>query len=118
MICCSLRARCARPAVVLFSVLCASAPAQQSQPVQRAGATRALPRTADGKPDFQGIWQVRGKAVYDLQDHAASQGIPAGSGIVEGGEIPYQPWAAAKKLENFTKRQTADPVGKCYFPGV
>ena len=44
--------------------------------------------------------------------------MPAGKGVVEGGEIPYQPWAAAKKLENFTNRQTADPVGKCYFPGV
>ncbi len=65
-----------------------------------------LPRTADGKPNLQGIWQVRGKAAADLK------------GIVEGGEIPYQPWAAAKKLENFTNRLTADPVGKCYFPGV
>jgi hypothetical protein len=98
--------------VVLFPVLCASPQAQQNQPVQRTGAARALPRTADGKPDFQGIWQVRSKAASDLQ------GVPAGSGIVEGGEIPYQPWAAAKKLENFAKRQTADPVGKCYFPGV
>ncbi len=44
--------------------------------------------------------------------------MPAGKGVVEGGEIPYQPWAAAKKLENFTNRQTADPLGKCYFPGV
>ena len=44
--------------------------------------------------------------------------MPGGKGVVEGGEIPYQPWAAAKRLENFTNRQTADPLGKCYFPGV
>ena len=81
-------------------------------------AQQPLPRTADGKPNLQGIWQVRGRAAYDLLDHAARQGMPAGPGVVEGGEIPYQPWAAAKKLENFTHRQTADPVGKCFFPGV
>jgi hypothetical protein len=33
-------------------------------------------------------------------------------------EIPYQPWAAAKKAENFQNRQKADPLGKCYMPGV
>jgi hypothetical protein len=65
-----------------------------------------LPRTAEGKPNLQGIWKVRGRANFDLQ------------GAVEGGQIPYQPGAAAKKLENFTNRLTADPVGKCYFPGV
>jgi hypothetical protein len=67
-----------------------------------------LPRTADGKPNLQGIWQVRGKAAADLQ----------AKGIVEGGTIPYQPSAAAKKQQNFTNRLTADPLGKCYFPGV
>ncbi len=67
-----------------------------------------LPRTADGKPNLQGIWQVRGKAAADLQ----------GKGIVEGGEIPYQPWAVTKKRENFTNRLAADPLGKCYLPGV
>src|SRR5687767_1520853 len=72
----------------------------------------------DGRPDLQGIWQVRNRAAYDLQDHAARHGMPAGKGVVEGGEIPYQPWAAAKKLENLANRQTADPLGQCYMPGV
>jgi len=79
---------------------------------------QTLPRTADGKPNFQGIWQVRNRAAYDLQDHVARQGMPAGKGVVEGGEIPYQPWAAKKKLENFANRQTADPLSKCFLPGV
>ena len=65
-----------------------------------------LPRTADGKPNLQGIWQVPGKVAADLK------------GVVEGGSIPYQPSAAAKKQANFANRLTADPVGKCYFPGV
>jgi len=44
--------------------------------------------------------------------------MPAGKGVVEGGEIPYQPWALAKKAENFANRTTADPLAKCYMPGV
>jgi hypothetical protein len=78
----------------------------------------SLPRTADGKPNLQGIWQIRNTAASDLQDHAARYGMPAGKGVVEGGEIPYQPWALAKKAENFANRATADPLAKCYLPGV
>jgi hypothetical protein len=44
--------------------------------------------------------------------------MPPGRSVVEGGPIPYQPWAAAKKLENAANRRTADPLGKCYMPGV
>jgi hypothetical protein len=85
---------------------------------QAGGAARTLPRTADGKPNLQGIWQVRNRAAYDLQDHAARHGMPAGRGVVEGGEIPYQPAALKKKQENYANRQTADPLSKCYMPGV
>jgi hypothetical protein len=81
-------------------------------------AAKTLPRTADGRPNLQGIWQVRNRASYDLQDHAAKHGMPAGKGVVEGGEIPYQPWAAAKKQENFVYRQKADPLAQCFMPGV
>jgi hypothetical protein len=89
-----------------------------AQQVQRTGGASALPRTTDGKPNFQGIWQVRSGAAYDLQDHAARAGMPAGKSVVEGGAIPYQPAAAAKKQQNFTNRLTADPLGKCFMPGV
>ncbi len=44
--------------------------------------------------------------------------MPAGSSVVEGDVIPYQPWAAAKKRENFEQRATADPLSQCYLPGV
>jgi hypothetical protein len=77
-----------------------------------------VPRTADGKPDFQGIWQATSTAAADLQDHVASLNLLAGRSVVVGGEIPYQPWAAAKKAENFRDRLTADPLAKCYMPGV
>jgi hypothetical protein len=78
----------------------------------------AAPRTADGKPDLSGIWQVLNTAAWDIQDHAASLGVPGGQGVVEGNEIPYQPWALARKRENYANRRTADPETKCYEPGV
>jgi hypothetical protein len=86
--------------------------------VSRSTSAGPLPRTADGRPNLQGIWQVRNRASYDLQDHAASHGMPAGRSVVEGDEIPYQPWAAKKKQENFANRQKADPLASCYMPGV
>lgn len=77
------------------------------------------PAAAQSKPDLSGIWQALNTAAWDLQDHAGALGIPPGQGVVEGTEIPYQPWAAAKKQENFAKRRTADPAeANCFLPGV
>lgn len=78
----------------------------------------SVPRMSDGKPNLQGIWQVRNRAAVDLRDHVARDGMPAGLSVVEGREIPYQPWAAAKQAENFMTRAVADPLRKCYMPGV
>lgn len=85
-----------------------------------AAASRpyTAPRTPDGHPDLQGVWQAVNTAAWDIQDHSASRGVPAGQGVVEGNHIPYQPWAAAKKKENYDNRLTADPDTKCYLPGV
>jgi len=81
-----------------------------------AGATRAA---AQGKPDFSGIWQALNTAAWDLQDHAGALGLPPGQGVVDGNEIPYQPWALARKQENFAKRRAADPAeANCFLPGV
>jgi hypothetical protein len=77
-----------------------------------------LPRTIDGKPNLEGIWQASSTAAADLQDHAARYNMLAGGSVVADGAIPYQPWAAAKKAENFQSRQKADPLGQCYMPGV
>jgi hypothetical protein len=78
----------------------------------------SLPRTADGKPDLSGIWQVHNRAAADLEDHVARFDLPAGKGVVQGGPIPYQEWAAKKKIENAKNRLTADPLANCYLPGV
>ncbi len=77
-----------------------------------------LPRTPDGKPNLAGFWQTLNTAAWNLEDHAARKGVPAGQSVVEGGEIPYQPWAAAKRKENLENQAAADPENKCYLPGV
>jgi hypothetical protein len=93
------------------------------------GATApSIPRMADGKPNFTGLWQTLGTANWDIRDHSPQPGpyfqlgalgaSPAGEGIVEGGEIPYTPAAAAKQKENFLNRWKEDPEVKCYMPGI
>ena len=92
--------------------------AQTATPKPAAARATTIPRTSSGRPNLQGIWQVRNRASYDLQDHVARHGMPAGKGVVEGNEIPYQPWALAKKAENFANRATRDPLASCFMPGV
>jgi hypothetical protein len=85
-------------------------------------------RTADGKPDLNGIWQALGTAHWDIEAHMARQGpvvelgavgaIPAGLGVIVEGRIPYQPWAAIQKQKNLANWVKLDPVIKCYRPGV
>ena len=96
---------------VASSRICAQGPAGDPSAYKPA-------LTSDGKPDLQGVWQALNTAAWDLQDHSARLGVPAGQGVVEGNEIPYQPWAVARKKDNFEKRLTEDPIAKCYLPGV
>jgi hypothetical protein len=98
------------------------APAPQQAPTYRA------PRTKDGKPDLNGIWQAVNTANWDIEGHGAAPGpfwqlgaefsVPPGLGVVEGGPIPYKPDALQKKKENFADRMNRDPEMKCYLPGV
>jgi hypothetical protein len=93
-----------------------------------AQADSRFPRLSDGKPNFSGIWQAMNSANWDLQEHAARQGLvvalgavaaePGGTGVVEGGEIPYLPESLDKRRANFAQRLTNDPEIKCYLPGV
>jgi hypothetical protein len=114
----SLLARVA--AAALVSLVATSAAAQTA-------AYRA-PRTADGKPDLNGIWQALNSANWDLEGHAAAMGPapllgalfakPPGLGVVEGDQIPYLPAALAKKRENQANSVKLDPEAKCYLPGI
>lgn len=116
-------------AVVSILAVTAAAQAPPYKAARLAGTDR---------PNLDGLWQALTEANWDIQAHAAQPGPsqfgalyaePAGPGIVEGNEIPYQPWAMAKKKENFEKRLTRvntdgvrleplDPEAKCYLPGV
>ena len=72
-----------------------------------------------GKLDLNVIWQALNTAAWNIQDHSGALGTPPGLGVVEGNEIPYQSWAAAKKAENFANRATVDPSEhNCFLPGV
>jgi hypothetical protein len=94
-----------------------------------SGQTRGFraPRTADGKPNLNGVWQALSEAYWDIEAHAAAPGpvlelgasnaIPGGLGILDG-QIPYTPQALARKKENFANRLKLDPEIRCYLPGV
>jgi hypothetical protein len=91
-----------------------------------AQSADAVPRLG-GKPNLNGIWQAINTANWNVEDHSAMAGmpqigvfgaIPPGVGVVEGGEIPYKPDAAAKRRENLKNRFKEDPEAKCYMPGI
>ncbi len=107
---------------ILFGFLLASCAAPEAfaqAPAARTADSRAIPRTRDGKPLLDGIWQVRNRAAYDLRDHAARYLMPPGASVIKGGgDIPYLPAALKQRDENFAKRYTADPFANCYLPGV
>ena len=108
-----------------------------------SAAVSDSPGRIAGKPDFSGIWEANNTANWDLQTHQArpmvpqpgllpgsvvlaapvlglgSIGwVPGGLGIVDGEEIPYKPWAAARKKENLEHWMDRDPEIKCFQPGV
>lgn len=112
-------------------------------PVASLHAQRAqVPRTPAGKPDLNGIWQAMTTANYDIEPHDAKPAmamragpvvpvpakevlalgavgaVPAGLGIVVGGEIPYLPAALEKRNDNRANWLTRDPEVKCYLPGI
>jgi len=121
-----------------FSILACTAVAA----VSAAAQTAEIPRTQDGKPDMNGIWQALGNAHWDIEPHAARAAlqmqagpvvpvpakpvlafgavgsVPSGVGVVVGGEIPYLPEARAKKIENQENWSERDPEIQCYLPGV
>ena len=130
---------------VLIAVVAAAAGALfavTAIPLSGQAPPYRAPRTADGKPDLNGIWQANSEANYDLEAHMARPAlalragpygpvpavavlalgavgaVPPGLGVVEGGPIPYKPEAAAKKKENQEHWLERDPEIKCYLPGV
>ena len=135
-----------RPVQTVITAVAAAAVgamlAVEAMPVAGQTPPYRAPRSADGKPDLNGIWQALNEANFDLQAHMARPAmalrpgpygpvpaapvlalgavgsVPPGLGVVEGGEIPYKPAALARKKENQENWLTADPEIKCYLPGV
>ena len=109
-------------AIVVVTVLLTAITAALAQTTYKA------PRTPEGTPNLNGIWQAVNEAYWDVEAHAASPAsvpalgaagaIPPGLGIVEGGSLPYLPAAAEQRRTNFQNRLTLDPEIKCYLPGV
>lgn len=120
-------------ALIIISLAANSAVAQTASPAYKAPRLKGT-----AVPDLNGLWESITEANWDIQAHAAQAGPPqfgalfaepAGPGIVEGNDVPYQPWALAQKKENFEKRlvrvnsdgvrlEPLDPEAKCYLPGV
>src|SRR5215469_5796368 len=96
---------------------------ERARPASAAGPD--LSGRIAGKPDLNGIWEANNTANWDLLTHEARPmvaqpgllpnsvvlaapvlglgalgWVPPGQGVVEGDEIPYQPWAAQRKNEN------------------
>ena len=137
-----------RGSTMAVAVTAAAVGAIISLSVPRTAGQAARPsRTADGKPNFSGIWQANNEANWDLQAHearpgavtqpgvypyayarvpappvlalGAAGGVPGSLGVVQGdGEIPYRPDAAGIKKENGERWIDRDPELKCYLPGI
>jgi len=111
-------------AAVVFAVFCLA----EAPTFSQARATYKAPRTPDGKPNLNGIWQAVNTANWDIEHHVARQGpvfalgasfsVPPGLGVVEGGPLPYTPDALAIRNVNRDNSMTRDPEVKCFMPGI
>ena len=112
-------------AVAVAAVVYSHSTPMTAQAPARAAAYTP-PRTADSQPDLQGVWRAWNLAKYDLEDHGAKPGVPAGRGFVvdpADGKIPYQPAALEQRKKNYEGTKTTDvvkntdPLAKCYISG-
>ena len=130
-------------ALAVVGMVLSGASQAEAQARRPAAAAYKAPRGPDKvHPDLNGVWQVMNTANWDIEPHAARAAlqmrpgpvvpvpakevvalgavgsVPAGLGVVEGGEIPYT--AEAKKIrdENRQDYLKRDPEVKCYLPGV
>ena len=145
MLGCKNTLNCLSAALLLASLAACSpagtAPAEDATAVAAAPAS-AIPRTPDGKPDLNGIWQVMSTANNNLESAPAKAAfamvpgdfvpvpapeivamgavgsVPASYSVVDGGTIPYKPEALAQRQTNQENWLTSDPEIKCFMPGV
>ena len=78
------------------------------------------PRTADGKPDFSGIWEPEMNRPCP-PDGCADMKVPQEFVDIGWGlkpPPPYQPWAAEAKRSRMEQNGKDDPVSRCLPGGV
>jgi hypothetical protein len=136
---------CLSAVVALTAFACS--PADQHASVTQAAAPAAvssIPRLPDGKPNFNGIWQVLSTANNNLEAAppkaafalvpgdfvpvpapevvamGAVGAVPSSQGVIttNNGYIPYKPEALARRDENREMWLERDPEIKCFMPGV
>lgn len=81
-------------------------------------AMALMPTTRSDEPPGTNRATPGALPLSELRSLGAVGGVPAGQGVVVGNIIPYQPWAAAKQIENAENWLTRDPEIKCFLPGV
>jgi hypothetical protein len=71
------------------------------------------PRTADGKPDLSGLWEIRRQRMF--ADQRESNISPFQHDIGDGllGGLPYQPWARALAQQQRASNWTDAPSTRC-----
>jgi len=79
-----------------------------------------VPRTADGKPDFSGVWQGGSLSFAIGAANAAKVSAPGGAPTAPAKPqaAPYQEWAAKKVQEYRDRRGIDDPSARCLLSGV
>ena len=78
------------------------------------------PRTADGKPDLSGIWDIehnRGCPPATCPDLSVGQEFVNLGWSLKGG-LPYQPWAAALAKQRTAANRIDDPYSFCLPVGI
>jgi hypothetical protein len=128
-----MRSTCAIAFLGVALLLSTTAPVHaQARDETTKKPPRPLGRTPDGQPDVQGIWgATRAGSVSLTNPISAAQDfenadLKLPSRIIDppDGQVPYQPWAAAKRKQQAidyawpTKPEHIDTQHRCFLSGV